>query len=80
MKIIRIILIAVSLLTLISASLTLCHIIPVIPGVVISLALVVCEFALRAAVAYKTRNKISMLGYIVAAVGLTAVMLYYALM
>ena len=76
MKFTRIVLIIISILTLISATLTLCRIIPTMPGLVISLSLVICEFIVQAVVAYKVRNKISMTGYIVAAVGLAAVITY----
>lgn len=79
MKYTRIILIIISIFTLISATLTLCKIIPTMPGLIVSLSLVICEFLVQAFVAYKVRNKISMIGYIVAAAGLTAVILYNVL-
>lgn len=79
MKYTRIILIIISILTLVSASLTLCHIIPIMLGVTVSLSLVACEFLLQAFVAYKVRNKISMVGYIVAAAGMAAAILYNVL-
>ncbi len=76
MKYIRIILITVSVLTLICASLTLCRVIPANIGLALSLSLIVCEFIIQAVLAFKVKNKLSMISYIIAAVAITGVVLY----
>lgn len=76
MKYIRIVLITVSVLTLICASLTLCRVIPTHIGLALSLSLIVCEFIIQAVLAFKVKNKLSMISYIIAAVAITGVVLY----
>lgn len=76
MKYIRIALITVSALTLVCASLTLCRIIPLRQGIVVSLAFVVCEFAVQAILAYKVKNRLSMISYIIAAAVVLGIAVY----
>lgn len=76
MKYIRVILITVSVLTLVCASLTLCRVIPTFIGLVLSLSFVACDFAVQAVFAHKMKNKLSMISYIIAACVVAAVVLY----
>lgn len=79
MKYIRIFLIIISILTLITASLTLCHMIPILPGTILSLFLILCEFAIQSVLAYKARRKIAMISYIAASAGIAGIMLWIIL-
>ena len=76
MKITRIALIIISILTLISATLALCRIVPTVPGLIVSVSLIVCEFIIQAVVTARAGNKWALAGYIVAALGISMVSVY----
>ena len=76
LKIVKIVNFIIAVLILIAAVLSLCHIIPTVPGIIISLGLILCNFMIEAVLAYKRGSKLTMISYLAASCGLAVVVVY----